>query len=206
MLGFFASFTLNEGITLTISLIAIGISLLTFFNDNKKNRRELRISKLEEILEMNIYFLNHYSFLLEIVEFRDNVKFNQESNSMSVIDSDIRGDLLSKEFLDIVGLNNFDKNLTRLNVLANSYLPKDELKYKCISIVDLIANLYNYTVYKIYEVRTNYPKFPTKEDYFDYIEELEKDLIAEMKLGYESAKDMDRINYLPNFKKDLKIN
>ena len=76
---------------------------------------------------------------------------------------------------------------------------------KCLSIVELNANLYNYAIYKTLQVRESYTKFPLKNDYFDYIEEIEKQIIAEMNLGYESAKDKDREQYYPTFRKDLKI-
>ena len=200
------SFTLTEGLTLTIAFIAIIISLLSYVNDNKKNRRELRISKLEELVELNIYFLNYYQALLDIAEIRDKVKFPNEINIQSLLYKDIEGDNAAATLIENIGMNNFEDKLSKFNVLANSYLPKGELKLKCLSLVELNANLFNYTIFKDYNVRNTHPKFPSKKVYFDYIEEVEKNLIAEMKLGYESVKDSEREKYYPKFKKEMNIN
>ncbi|RTY85828.1 hypothetical protein [Flavobacterium sp. GT3R68] len=204
MFKFFASFTFIEGITITIALIAILISLISLFNDNKKNRRELRISKLEEMLEINLYFLTYYQYLIDIVEKREKI-FENGKKGIDILVDEVTADQDATEFLEIVGKTNFDRNLMRFNVLANSYLPNGELKLKCLSLVELIANLYNYSVYKVYEVRKTHPKFPLRKVYFDYIEEVEKELISEMKLGYESSKDIKRIEYYQTFKKELNI-
>lgn len=205
MIEFFKQFTVTEGITITISIIAILFTALSYVNDNKKNRRELRIAKLEELLELNIFFLNNYDFLLEIASYRDKIKFPGQITLESVLNNENFGDKESDLFLEIVGANNFDKNLVRFNVLANAYLPNSELKLKCLSLVELNANLYNYAVYKTLQVRETYPKFPIKKDYFDYIEDIEKEITTEMNLGYESYKDKDREKYNPIFRKDLGI-
>jgi hypothetical protein len=205
IIHFLKSFKLIEVLSLTIAFIAIVISLISYVNDNKKNLRELRLSKLEELIELNIYFLTYYESLFDISEIRNKVIFSGEISLQSIFLEDIEGDKAAKSLIEIIGINNFVNKLSRFNVLANSYLPNGELKLKCLSLVELNANLFKYAIFKDYKVRQTHPKFPLKKVYFNYIEEVEKDLITEMKLGYKSFKDSEREKYYPTFKKEMNI-
>ena len=61
MVSFTQNFTIIEGITITISLIAIFISLLSYYDTNKRDKRQLRINKIEEMIEIIILIIDNYA-------------------------------------------------------------------------------------------------------------------------------------------------
>jgi hypothetical protein len=189
MESFTRNFTLIEGITITISLIAIFISLLSYYDTNKRDKRQLRVNKIEEMIEIVILILDNYA------SFDDLFCLQEKIRSISQIDDlELEKKALiekEKKYISLLySISNdvkFREKIIRLNVLASSYLPNNELKYRVKALVGLISNIYESTVNQNYsQTKRNFITYPRAWTLMDFTEKLILDLSKEMNLGYES--------------------
>lgn len=186
---------------------AILISVISLVISNRNTRRQVRIGKLEEIIECLQVFLINYKYLYDL--HRNQLSIKNVSDNISK-DEDLK--LIEnyreyvKAFKTEVEMDKFQDKTIRLRVLANSYLPDKKLKLKILSLVTLVANLVNCTIFEDFEsAKTVFQKYPNPLIFLEYIDKIEQEIILEMKLGYKGSKISKLEAYKKEFMRDLKI-
>lgn len=186
---------------------AIIISVISLVKTNRNTKRQIRVAKIENIIECLRMFMSNYS-LLHLIYQRQHLYKNSPPNSEKYQIEDLKADYLKA--VEVFNKNSdveiLRENGPRLAMLANSYLPEKELKMKIMSLVGLMTSLIECTIFENYEeTRKLFPKYPGILDFFKYIEQIEIELIQEMNLGYKGVKFEDLMAYKNKFLNDLKI-
>lgn len=189
MASFTQNFTIIEGITITISLIAIFISLLSYYDANKRDKRQLRINKIEEMIEIVILILDNYASFDELFCLQQKIRSISKIEHLELE----KKALIEKEIKYISLLNSISNEVKyrektiRLNVLASTYLPNKDLKNRVKFLVALTSNIYESTINQNYShTKRNFNTYPRAWTLMDFIQKLILDLSKEMNLGYES--------------------
>ena len=183
---------INDYLTYTISIIAIVISIIAYIQNRKNSKRQLRIGRIEEILEithilsMNFhYFYDTFSLkefvLTDLKEEEDEKKYLKQTTALIKISKEIE----------------LQNKLSRLYVLHNSYLPKKELKDKIGVFIAVYTSIAASTITQpIRKADLPFSKFPKPWEFLEFTQEIQNDLIKEMKLGYKE--NISQINSYDN--------
>lgn len=185
-----------------LPIIAIGISFYSLVVSKKNFKRQIRIAKLEEMLECFYYlctFYSHFRILIEDLKEINNDKLSKEILQEKNNHYKKRVDYLNEKevFEKIIIKSN------RIGLLSNSYLPNGNLKLKINSTSRFISTMAE-------SIRSNdlcaldsfSTQLPSRTKFASLIEKIEKDIIETMNLGYKSQKWEDLNNY---YKKQFKI-
>ncbi|PAM94685.1 hypothetical protein B4N84_11975 [Flavobacterium sp. IR1] len=191
---------INDYITGTFSLIAIGISIIAYHQNLKGQKRELRIGKIEEMLEITHLLNANYQYFEDTQNFKNNFL----SGHLESIKKEKY--LEQVEYLhEISNEMDLKNKLSRLYVLSNSYLPKKKLKAKIgvfITVYAAIAeNTLSQPTNKIDQV---FNEFPRIWEFLEFIEEIQNELIEEMSLGYKNNIS-EKNDYEKEFKRRYKL-
>jgi|SRR5690554_708403 len=191
---------INDYVTGIISIIAIVISVIAYIQNSRIEKRQLRIEKLEEMLEITHILMGNYQYFedtnffknIMLSEAKDNTekeKYNRQVKSLIQISESI--DLQNK--------------LTRLFVLNNSYLPKKELKEKIGVFIAVYTSIAENTMINPNDI-VNLPfnDFPKRWDFLEFTREIQNELIEEMDLGYKDSIDNKNL-YDKKFKERYKL-
>ena len=113
---------------------AIIISVISLVKSNRNTKRQIRIGKMEEIIECLRMFMADY-YLLHLIYQRQylykNAPINADENQIGHLRYDY---LQAVEVFDKnTNIELFREKSPRLVMLANSYLPNTELKNRVIS-------------------------------------------------------------------------
>lgn len=182
-------------ITITLSLIAIIVSIISYFQNSTNQKRELRLEKLEQIIEiLHALNLNYQYFedtyLMKIDFLNNNLSAEKKTLYNKQINELIK---ISKEI-------DLRKKLARLYVLNNSYLPKNNLQDKISVYISVYTSIGEHTLIKPFnKIEVPFNKFPKPWDILDFTEQILKELIKEMNLGYKN-----NINYNHSYEKEFK--
>jgi hypothetical protein len=124
-----------ELIKLILPLFAIVISVVAVFISHKNVKKQIRVSKLEEMLEILNMLKGHYK---TAALYADDLKRNERYLELGLTSGNwIALNKSLDYYLSNVKEEVIQAKTARLYVLANSYLPKGELKLKVISINQL---------------------------------------------------------------------
>lgn len=194
-----------EIIKLILPIIAILISIAAVFISHKNVKKQIRVSKLEEILEILNMLRGYYkTAYLYSNDLKNNEKYLDGkliTREWSIVNHHI------DDFLSNVKEETIQTKTARLYVLANSYLPKKDLKFKVISVNQLYSDLF-YTLFyrKLFRLKEKYDgDFPKPAKVFDILNEIEKEIVKEMKLGFDTITLREYEIYFQNtFKKASK--
>lgn len=176
-----------EIVKLILPIIAILISIAAVFVSHKNIKKQIRVSKLEEMLEilnmLRIYYRTAYLYSNDL---RNNEKYLDGkliNSDWSTINNHI------DEFLSNIKEETIESKTARLYVLANSYLPKNDLKLKVISINQLYSDLFYTLFYKrLSRLKDKYNgDFPKPDKIYNILYKIEKDIVKEMKLGFDTV-------------------
>jgi hypothetical protein len=194
-------------IPIVLPIAAFIISVLSLILTLRNNKRQIRIAKLEELLEINLFLLYHYEVLLDIFEIQNKIRQpTQERTGMETMSLQENENQQIQAFFETVGQNIYLHKLMRLEVLARSFLPNIEVKYQILSLADMYTHLSLATLYKDYDnTKMAFEKYPEVTKLFEYSEVIEIEIIKEMNLGYGSLKAEDIEQYRGKLKTDLKI-
>jgi hypothetical protein len=172
----------TEVIKYTLPIMAILISVISAAIAWKNTQKQIRVNKLEEI----VYILSN---------------FNRMYNRMFWLLVDLQKDLDPKNHNSLeydwnVEMKTFFEsakeyipkdNFSRLRILANAYLPNNNLKFRLMAIGGLYSDLFmaletrsDYNILEKYE-----GKIPKPAAVSNFILLIEKDLIKEMNLGFD---------------------
>lgn len=196
-----------EIIKVILPVIAILISIAAVFVSHKNVKKQIRVSKLEEMLEiLNMlrgYYKTAYLYSNDLKNNEGYLDGKLTSRDWLLINHHI------DEFLSNVKEETIQTKTARLYVLANSYLPKNELKLKVISVNQLYSDLF-YTLFykKLSRLKEKYDgDFPKPGKVLHILNEVEKEIVKEMKLGFDTITFEEyEVYFKSTFKKNLKVN
>ena len=196
-----------EVIKLILPIIAILISIAAVFVSHKNVKKQIRVSKIEEIIEnLNMlrgYYKTAYLYSNDLKNYEKYLDGKLTTRDWLIVNRHI------DEFLSNVKEETIQAKTARLYVLANSYLPKNNLKLKVISVNQLYSDLF-YTLFykKLSLLKEKYNgDFPEPDKILDILNQLEKEIVKEMNLGFDTITFKEYEAYFQStFKKNLRVN
>jgi len=178
-----------------LSILAMIISTLALVQNSRSSKRGLRIEKIEEMLEITHTLNANYQYFEDTHVFKMDLWLDPEKKEEQ--DKYLKQSQVLKDIADDI---NVRKILSRLYILNSSYLPKSTLKSKVGELVAIYTCLCESTVVNPTKiVALPYNEFPKKWEIFEFIEEIQSDLIKEMKLGYSKSAS-ESYKYTKEFK------
>lgn len=196
---------LYKAIPIGVSSIAIIISIATIFITRQNLKRQLRLGKLEEILEILLFLESHYRGLfLLFKDIEQRVEFPENRKEASKYFRDFS--TYKESFTKLFDYETLINKISRLNVLTKAYLPNEKkLKNKVLTIADVYFTMYTYVNFEgNLKSKSSYTIIPNPIEMKFLISELQDKIILEMKLGYENTSDNEYYKYYKNqFQKDL---
>lgn len=195
---------------IALPLLAIAISIITIIMTRKNLKKQLRLSKLEEIYEIIDYFLGYYTYLFWLV---NDVEAAEEKKKTGKKLEEYEIELPKKieEFINLTGKETVSNKLSRLYVLTNAYLPNNKIGNLKIKIL-VFGNLINTMFFTIStkdmskKNRSYKEGIPKPKKMIEFLESIERELIKEMQLGFDSASTESFLKYQKRqFKIDLGI-
>lgn len=201
---------MDFNITYLFSITAIIVSITTIYITRRNLKKQLRLGKLEEILEILNYLNGYYNSVFKVfIGIEQSLEALKNSGDVT---DELKDSIKYREEL----INNISREIivskiSRLKVLSNAYLKNSSqvngLKVRIHTISDLYYNMY------IYCYTNGNPSIMKKNDDViipkpnemrNYIKKIENDIIVEMNLGYKSiAEDAIDKYFLTQFKKDI---
>lgn len=172
----------SEIIKYTLSIIAILISVISATIAWKNTQKQIRVNKIEEIVSTLYSFHRLYSRMYLLVI--DLKKDLDPTNNYGVgydLDNEI------KIFFEHAARFIPTDNSNRLRILANAYLPNNNLKFRLMAIGGLFSEIsFSLETRSDFKIIEKYKgKIPKPETVSNFILLLEKDLIKEMNLGFD---------------------
>jgi hypothetical protein len=169
-------------ITVAVSSIAIVISIFAYFQNSKIQRRQLRIEKLEEMLEITHILDGNYQYFEDTFFFKEQFLNGKVENSdKEKYQHQVEALVKISEEIDL------SKKLARLYVLNNSYLPRNKLKEKTGVFITVYTCLAENTVlHPNKRINLPFSNFPKKWEFLDFTNEIQNEIIEEMNLGYKN--------------------
>lgn len=189
--------TINDYITGGISIVAIVISIIAYLQNSRIEKRQLRIEKLEEMLEITHTLKGYYEYFDDTTSFKNQLFLDNKNNNVDKV----KYIKQIKELIKITENIDLQNKLTRLFVLNNSYLPKKELKEKIGVFITVYTSIAKNTVSDpFHKIKLPFNDFPKRWEFSEFIQEIQNELIEEMELGYKNSID-DKSTYEEKFKK-----
>ncbi len=198
--------TFDKGITFIFSTLAIIISIFTIFMTRQNLKKQLRLGKLEEILEILHYIDGYYHSLFRLfLDFEESIQLLKENEKLPPYLIDLTK--YRKGFLEVVDRESIINKLSRLKILSNAYLSNsNDLKAKIYTISDIYYNMYMFVGMEggYYVKKEEGAVIPKPGEMGRFIRKIEDEIIVEMNLGYKSLNKKEYENYFKSkFKKDL---
>ncbi len=195
-----------EIVKIILPFFAIVISIAAVFISHQNVKKQIRVSKLEEILEIINMLKGYYkTAFLYTNDLKNNERYldgKLNTRDWMIIESNLN------DFLSNIREETIQQKTARLYVLTNSYLPKSDLKFKTISVNELFCDVFYTLFYKrLSKLKDKYNgNFPKPEKVFQIIDEIESAVVKEMNLGFETITYKDYKAYFENtFKNDSEV-
>jgi hypothetical protein len=192
-------------IPIAFSSIAITISIATIYFTRQNLKKQLRLGKLEEILELLSFLDSYYRGLFLL--FKDTEQRVEFLANQKELPKHLQQLPNNKEnFAKMFDYETLIHKVSRLNVLAKAYLPSDKnLKSKVLTIADVCFAMYTNVKFDgNLRTKSSYTIIPTPTEMKVLVAELGDQIVAEMKLGYKYDRGRDYYKYYKNhFRKDL---
>ncbi len=192
-------------IPIVFSSIAIATSIATIYFTRQNLKKQLRLGKLEEILEILLFLDAYYKGLfLLFIDTEDKVKILENKKALPEYLEKLSSN--KESYTAMISFETLIKQVSRLNVLSKAYLPnKKNLKSKALTIADVYFAMY-YNVKSDGNLGTKkaYTIIPKPIEMKLLIEELQNQIILEMNLGYKNIGGNEHYKYYKQqFQKDL---
>lgn len=175
--------TISDYFTGGISIVAIVISIIAYIQNSRIQKRQLRIEKLEEMLEITHTLMGNYEYFEDTNVFKNQLLSDNKNN-------DDDKDKYIKQIKELINISeNIDlqNKLSRLFVLNNSYLPKKELKEKIGVFITVYSSIARNTIFAPFDkINLPFNEVPKRWEFLDYTQEIQNELIEEMDLGYKN--------------------
>jgi len=191
-------------INLIISAFAFLASVYAIYYTRIDINKQLRISKLEEILEtitlIDGYYHSLFNFFNDAREIREILELGKKITPE--LEQKI---MLQKTFLEIVKNERLMEKAIRLRILSDAYLPNsNNLKIKISTIAMIYYNMHLYIMRNNLHNIKELSMIPQPVEMRKFIQNIESLIIKEMKLGYKTFAKEDHMQYFNNqFKKDI---
>ena len=196
--------TKNELINLLFSTSAFLVSVIVYFQSSKLNRRQLRIEKIEEMLEITHILIAKYEYFINVINLKNSIRNNLVDDLASLFREN-RLPITLQELHQISKEMDLQNKLIRLFILNNSYLPKIELKDKIEVFITLYASIADKTLStSLKKISYPFKQFPTPLNFSDFTTEIQNELIEEMGLGYKNSIQLKN-TYVKRFKERYKL-
>jgi hypothetical protein len=172
----------TEVIKYTLPIVAILISVISATIAWKNTQKQIRVNKLEEIVTIlyNLHRMYNRMFLLLIDLQKDLDPQNQK-------DLEYDWNMEVKVFFESAREYIPKDSFNRLRILANAYLPNNNLKFRLMAIAGLYSQLFmaletksDYIIIEKYQ-----SKIPKPKAISEFILLIEKDIIKDMNLGFD---------------------
>ena len=192
-------------IPFVFSSIAIAISIATIYFTRQNLKRQLRLSKLEEILEILLFLDAYYRGLF--ILFKDTeqkVEFLENRKELPEYLKQLSSN--RESFIEMFDMKTLTNRVSRLNVLSKAYLPnKKNLKSKALTIADVYFAMYSYVKFDgNLSTKAAYTIIPNPIEMKVLISELQDQIIFEMKLGYKNIGGNEHYKYYKSqFQEDI---
>lgn len=196
-------------ITLLFSIAALCVSMRTIYLTKKNLKKQIRVNKLEEILEVLHFLKGYYTTLYTIFNRFEEVKteITKEKYDIEKIEETFK---YRSAFIEVVKNETVQFKISRLKILSNAYLPNsqknDGLKVRIHTIADIYYNMYVYifTSGDIHIKKKSDAIIPIPPNFEKFITKIIDEIIIEMNLNYKSIdSDSVEIYFQKQFKKDL---
>lgn len=188
-----------------ITAAGVIVAVIVFSYNVRHNRRQIKISKLEEIIQLlstlqNDYHYFAWCYIQSLVSEEE-----YENNPFKVADNE-----KYKEVLNHLTKNKdfYNNNITRLDVLANAYLKNDKLKLRILTFNNLMRHLAFALFFSDFRsVKKAYENgIPKNSELESFVHKTQNKLIKRMNLGHNNLSLKKRIAYRENeFLKDAGI-
>lgn len=192
-------------IPIVFSSIAITISIATIYFTRQNLKKQLRLGKLEEILEILLFLDAYYRGLFMLYkDTEDKVEHFEHGKEIPKYLEELSRN--KESYTKIFNYETLINKVSRLNVLSKAYLPNQKnLKSKALTIADIYFAMYSYVKFdgKL-STKTAYTVIPKPTEMKVLISELQDQVIFEMNLGYKNIDGNEHYKYYKNqFQKDL---
>ncbi|KIC61727.1 hypothetical protein [Chryseobacterium taiwanense] len=192
-----------------ISVGAILMSIITIIITKKNLKKQLRLSKLEEILEITFFLKGYYASVFRAFTFmkRGVYESTEENETQSLLEAKKYKDNL----IEIMTREIVIDKISRLKILSNAYLSNSikggNLKIRIHVISDLYYNMYMFVYSEGYAMKIESNAIiPHLHEMESFVNKIEQDIIKEMKLGYKSIDNNLKEKYFKEqFEKDLQM-
>ncbi|AWG25910.1 hypothetical protein [Flavobacterium kingsejongi] len=197
----------NKALTFAFSTFAIVISIITILMTKHNLKKQLRLGKLEEILEILDYLKGYYRALFDV--FTDIPKIIRGIKVDDPFPPDIEQLKKYRDlFIKTVDRDVLINKILRLKILSNAYLNNSNkiggVKVKIHTVADLYYKMYLF-ILSPNPIMNDISSVPQPGGMQKFIEHLESEIITEMNLGYQTINEENKKKYLKEqFRKDLK--
>ena len=146
-----------KAIPIVFSSIAISISIATIYFTRQNLKKQLRLGKLEEILEILLFLDAYYKGLfLLFIDTEEKVKLLENGKKLPEYLEKLASN--KESYTDMFSFETLIKQVSRLNVLSKAYLPnKKNLKSKALTIADIYFACLLYTSF-VKDIKVTHPK------------------------------------------------
>ena len=167
-------------ITIILSSSAIVVAALSYFQASNNHKRELRIEKLEQIIEILHTLNGNYQYFEDTYFYKTRYLFDDlDTTETELYTKQVIALIKTSEDIDL------RNKLSKLYVLNNSYLPQDLLQDKISVFISVYTSIAENTISKPFDkLQLPFTKFPKRWELSDFTNEILKGLIKEMDLGY----------------------
>lgn len=199
-----------EVLKIVLPIAAILISIIGIYINKKNLKKQIRVTKLEEILEilnsLSKYYIRLFWFVRDLESIQEKI-----NNGKQLLEYELEYDKNVQAFLKNINKEALEMKVSRLYVLTNAYLSNNSnsnLKARILALSHLYGAMFQTVANNdIIFIKRHYKEgIPKPGKLGTFIISIENDLIKEMELGHESLPNEDFIAYRDNqFKKDLGI-
>ncbi|MBC7847746.1 MAG: hypothetical protein H7Y10_14800 [Flavobacterium sp.] len=194
-----------EEIKIILPVFAIILSIIALYLNKRNIKRQLRIGKLEEILENVLYLSNFYTQLLILsTDLKDINEKKLNNENVEINEKQFREEI--ERFKNVIDKNKIQQVVSRTSVLTNAYLPNGSLKNRILTFNHLLSIMFGSVMSEAYYIlEQNYKEgIPRRKKIGEFIIKIENDLIKEMNLGFSSLKNESFKKYREDiFKKEM---
>lgn len=199
-----------ETAKIILPIIAIVVSALTIYFTRKNVKKQIRVNKLEEILEVVYLATRDYRFLFMIISDMRYVEEKRKTNEF-VGEGYLNYPERIDEYIKNVNEEKLRDKMARLQVLVTAYVPNkgnDNLQFKLMALAELKIYMYQVIFAKELIGKSVYYErgIPKPGAFGRHIQTIEEGLIKEMGLGHKHYSYDKYKQYLEStFLKDMDL-
>jgi len=190
-----------------VPFVAVTISIIALIISQKNTQKQIRVNKLEEILEITSTLESYYSTLFLLTSDLMKLELSEDKKENVPKYIDLNGRIES--FFTHVSNDKLQSQFSRLYVLSHAYLPNNNsVKLKILAYSHLFDAIILSLLHKdVCFLNTDFSEgIPKPKKLSLFAGSIQTDIIEEMNLGFDRLPDAHLIEYFKeDFKKDCGI-